>query len=105
VRLITKEIVNQAILVDPAEHDGMVLSAKLITRNGAYSFRNVVRIKGGVAFNVPETGEMVMLDEEELIGLSVEASTILLHKHKVGALPELLVWAEKQRASARKRAP
>ncbi len=105
MRLITKELVNQAILVDPAQHDGMVIAARLQTRRGSYGFTNIERVKGGVTFAIPETGELVMLDEDELVGLSVEPNATLKTKHAVTTLPELLAWAEKkQSASERKRA-
>lgn len=104
MRLITKELVNQAILVDPARHDGMVIAARLQTRRGSYCYSNIEWVKGGVAFSTPETGELVLLDEDELVGLSVEPNVALKAKHGVSTLPELLVWAEKQTASARKRA-
>ncbi len=107
MRLITKELVNQAVLVDPARHDGMILSARLHTRRGSYGFTGIERVKGGIAFSVPESGELVMLDEEELVGLSVEPGAGLRTTKGCDTLPKLLAWAEEQQtknASARKRA-
>jgi hypothetical protein len=97
MRLITKEVVAKALLLDPVKHDGMIVGARLLLRNGAaYGYEEVQQVKGGLAFRIPSTGELVMIDEEELVGLTVDVSAVLMHKHEVKTLPDLLTWAAKQ---------
>lgn len=97
MRLITKEIVAKALLLDPIKHDGMIVGAKLLLRNGAaYAYEDAAQIKGGLAFRIPSTGELAMVDEEELVGLTADASAVLMHKHGVKTMPDLITWAAKQ---------
>lgn len=97
MRLITKEVVAKAILLDPIKHDGLIVTARLLMRSGAvYTYEAAEQVKGGLAFRIPSTGELVMVDEEELVGLTVDVSTLLLHKHEVKTLPDLLAWLAKR---------
>jgi len=96
MRLITKEVVAKALLLDPARHDGMIVAARLLLRNrDAYAYEAAQQVKGGLAFRIPSTGELVMVDEEELVGLSVEPNAALAAKHSVKDLPALIAWATK----------
>ncbi|UIN38390.1 hypothetical protein [Methylobacterium oryzae] len=96
MRLITKEIVAKALLLDPAKHKGMIDRAMLLLRNrDAYAYEAAEQVKGGLAFRIPNTGELVMVDEEELVGLTVKPNAALKDKHAIEDLPALIAWATK----------
>ena len=78
-----------------------MLSATLMMRDGIhYSFRDIERVKDSLAFVNRLTGALMMLDEEELVGQTVEPSPILKAKHEVATLPALIAWLGKNARKA-----
>ena len=104
MKLITKEILTQAELVDPL-HNEQVAQAYFLTRGGTYRFEMVERVKGGIAYRDPEFPEALsVLAEEELVGLKVELMPTAGPDHGIADLPALLRWSEKNRAERQKAA-
>ncbi|MBP2498340.1 hypothetical protein ABID82_007137 [Methylobacterium sp. PvP062] len=98
MRLVTKEIMAAAELVDPAKHAGVVDGASLIVRSGqSYDFAEVERVKGGLAFRVPGHSTLLMLDEDALVGIEVRLADGAEDAHKIRSLTDLLAWAAKER--------
>ncbi len=97
MRLLTKEVMDQAVLVDPA-HNNLVESATLHLRTGeAYGFELAEKVKGGLtARSASNEAEHRFFDEEQLAGLSVVLSADAGPKHEVWSLTSLIEFTRKQ---------